>query len=208
MADTSLHIFCEEGIAPTDAPAALRGRTSYSGAWRSSALWARFGAVGLVVSLIAVVAAKQNVTIVSAVPIAALIPAGLVDLVERRLPNRMVGWAAAAMLLVIAASLLGLGSSLPDGWLGDLAVGAGFVAGPLLVMHLVSPASMGFGDVKVGVVLGASLGVVDPQLAMVALFVASGGSAVVGLATRRRHLAFGPGLIVGAVVALATGAVS
>ena len=39
--------------------------------------------------------------------------------------------------------------------------GAALVGAPLLATHLVSPAGMGFGDVKAGTVLGAAVGLVD-----------------------------------------------
>ncbi len=41
-------------------------------------------------------------------------------------------------------------------------------AGPLLLLHLVSPAAMGFGDVKAGIVLGYALGLVHWHLALAA----------------------------------------
>ena len=43
------------------------------------------------------------------------------------------------------------------------AIGAAVFAGILLVLHLVSPAGLGFGDVKLGVLLGLYLGAVQPQ---------------------------------------------
>ena len=90
---------------------------------------------------------------------------------------------------------------------GDLArsaaVGAAMLAGPLLLTHLVSPTGMGFGDVKAGAVLGAALGLIDPQVALLALVLGLASAAVWGLARRARSVAFGPGLVTGALLALA-----
>ena len=126
----------------------------------------------------------------------AMVPAAVVDVVERRLPNRLVGGGAA--IVVVTAILVWLGG---DGFpVGPMAVGAGLMAGPLLVMHLVSPTSMGFGDVKAASVLGAGLGAVEPQLALMALCVGSAVTATVGLIGRRRDLPFGPGLVGGTLM--------
>jgi leader peptidase (prepilin peptidase)/N-methyltransferase len=61
---------------------------------------------------------------------------------------------------------------------------------------------MGFGDVKLAVVLGAAIGVLDWNLAIPALALAAGSTATVGVLTRARHVAFGPGLVGGALVAM------
>jgi leader peptidase (prepilin peptidase)/N-methyltransferase len=73
---------------------------------------------------------------------------------------------------------------------------------PVLALHLLSPASMGFGDVKAAVVLGAAVGTVDARLAAVALCLAAAGGAAFGLATRRRAIPFGPFLVVASLVVL------
>ena len=64
---------------------------------------------------------------------------------------------------------------------------------PLLLMHLASPSSMGFGDVKLAVVVGAAVGAADWQLALPALALAAGATATVGIVERLRHVPFGPG---------------
>ena len=73
---------------------------------------------------------------------------------------------------------------------------------PVLALHLVSPDSMGFGDVKAAVVLGAAVGTADPRLAAVALCLAAAGGAAVGLATRQRTIPFGPFLVVASLLVL------
>jgi leader peptidase (prepilin peptidase)/N-methyltransferase len=79
------------------------------------------------------------------------------------------------------------------------------MAVPLLVLHLVTPAAMGFGDVKLAVALGAGLGVLEPKLAVLALAVASGLTLVAAAWARRAATAFAPGLVIGAAAALALG---
>ena len=84
-------------------------------------------------------------------------------------------------------------------------LGAAVMAGPILVLHLVSPASMGFGDVKAAVVLGAAVGSVDWQLAVAALTVGAGLAAVIGVVGRMRTIPLGPFLVLGSAIALAAG---
>src|SRR5690606_2206948 len=79
------------------------------------------------------------------------------------------------------------------------------MGGPLLLTHLVSPAGMGFGDVKAGSVLGGALGLVNAQLAMLALLIGLVGTAGFAVVRRRRAVALGPGLVGGALVALTIG---
>jgi leader peptidase (prepilin peptidase) / N-methyltransferase len=127
-----------------------------------------------------------------------LTAAALVDAVEHRLPNALVS--VAAVPVVMALALAWVSGSTAVVW--SALVGAALLAGPLLVTHLVSPAGMGFGDVKAGAVLGAGLGLINAQIAVLALMLGLLGSAVWALAGRRRSIALGPGLVGGAVVAL------
>jgi leader peptidase (prepilin peptidase)/N-methyltransferase len=103
-----------------------------------------------------------------------------------------------AVTVPIVAILVGEAAG---GRLGPAAVsigsGALLFAGPLLVLHLLAPAAMGFGDVKLASALGAGIGVVDARLALGALCLASAMTAGAGLLTRRRELPFGPGLVGG-----------
>lgn len=140
-----------------------------------------------------------RIPVACGVAVAALVPAVLVDLIEHRLPNRLVAMAALLGATALAASeLLGGGRISPT----DGAVGAFSLAGPLVIAHLLAPSSMGLGDIKAALVLGAALGLVDPMLALGALAVGSAGTAVTGLVARRRTIAFGPGLFAGAVTML------
>ena len=72
------------------------------------------------------------------------------------------------------------------------------MAVPVLILHVVSPDSMGFGDVKAALVLGAAVGTIDWRLGAVALCLAALSGAVAGVLGRRRTIAFGPCLVFGA----------
>lgn len=156
---------------------------------------AALGVAGL--ALLATI--RADVPVVSGLAVALMVPAALVDLRERRLPDRIVGPTGLLVLLgTLLSRLLGVDISFPAGLVGALAF-----AGPLLLLHLVSPTAMGFGDVKAGIVLGYALGLVHWHLALAALALATGLTAAVGLLARVRTVAFGPGLVVAAALALA-----
>lgn len=123
------------------------------------------------------------------------------DVRERRIPDRLLtAGAAAAVVVVIAVELV-------DGRRPafDMLLGAAIASLPLLVVHLVTPTGLGFGDVKLAAVAGGLLGIVA---------VGSGGLAVaaacvlalVGAAVRmwpRQSIPFGACLAVSAVASLA-----
>lgn len=158
---------------------------------------ARIG--GVVTAIVLVVAALLGgVPIAGAAAIAATVPAALVDLDTRRLPDRLLAGALAAMAV----------GAIVGAFAGDrldprhVAVGATAMAAPLLAIHLASPRSMGFGDVKAAALLGAAVGTIHWQLALTALALAAGASATVALLAGARTIAFGPGLVAGAAAAL------
>ena len=122
-----------------------------------------------------------------------LVAAAVVDVHERRLPNRLL--LAGALTAMGGASLAG------DRWIIAAAFVGGVVAGAaMLVVRLAR--GVGMGDVKAAVVVGASAGsvaaVATPLAIAVAAFVAAG----YGLLTHRSRLPLGPSLWVGWVVAL------
>lgn len=97
--------------------------------------------------------------------------------------------------------------------LGDLAIGAAIFAGPWLLSFLLSPDSIGFGDVKLSAGLGLYLGWLGPGAAFRGLFLASvvgAALAAVTLARGRRGnpIAFGPALVGGAVLSITIAALS
>jgi leader peptidase (prepilin peptidase) / N-methyltransferase len=145
------------------------------------------------------------------VPAALVFMAGLValaacDVEHHLLPRRIVYPTAAASgaLLVVAAAASGE-------WrrLGIAAVCAAVGFGALLVIHAVNPKWLGFGDVRLGGLIGLVVGWVSP-LALWAALVAGDVaglavmSALVALGRARRDTAFpfGVFLAAGAVIAV------
>ena len=143
--------------------------------------------------------AQAPAVIATGLSLAVMTAAALVDAVDHRLPNGLV--AMAALPVGVAIAITAAAGSV-DVALGALA-GAALLGVPLLVTHLVSPVGMGFGDVKAGAVVGAAVGLVSAQLAVLTLVLALGGSAAWAVFHRRRTIPLGPGLVVGALLALA-----
>ncbi|MEH0546128.1 prepilin peptidase [Streptomyces sp. B21-105] len=144
----------------------------------------------------------------------ALAPVGVllavVDVRVRRLPDPLT-----LPLAVAALALLGLAALLPEhagDWttalLGALALGAGY-----LVLHLVNPGGMAFGDVKLALGMGAALGWYGWPTVMLGTFAAflfgalyGGVLFVVGRAGRGTLIAFGPFMLAGTLAGLLAGA--
>ncbi|MDQ4213396.1 A24 family peptidase [Microbacterium capsulatum] len=129
---------------------------------------------------------------------------GVVDVLEKRLPNTTIATmlGALAVALVLAAALTGEWSRL----LGAL-VGAAVMFALYLILALISPRSMGMGDVKLAAPLGLLLGWfgLEPWLfGLLSAFVCGGVVAVVMIAARRTtlrgSLPFGPSMLVGALI--------
>ena len=125
--------------------------------------------------------------------------AASVDWRSHRVPNSLVAWAMAPVVLAVVVD------DAPIRRLCSVAVGTGLMALPPLLIHLVAPGAMGFGDVKLAAVLGAALGVLAPVLAIPALATATALTLVVAACTRRVAVPFGPGLVAGVGAALALG---
>jgi leader peptidase (prepilin peptidase) / N-methyltransferase len=135
---------------------------------------------------------------VAAFFIATLCVLAAIDIAERRVPNRIVLPAAAAVLVAQTALV-------PDRALewSLSAIGASLV---LFLPHLVYPAGLGMGDVKLALLLGAALGSAVPT-ALVIGFLAAAVYALLllgvhGLAARRATIPFAPFLAYGGIVAL------
>lgn len=173
-------------------------RSALDSAWRASHPAWRAGAVVTAIVALAAIT-SPNVPVASGLATAIVVCAALIDVQTRRLPNTIVAVAAATFISVVAIDAVAGATT----QLTHITIGLLVFAGPLLALHLISPASMGFGDVKIGVVLGAALGAVDWRLAITALAIASGITATVGLMTRARTIAFGPGLVAATALALA-----
>ena len=131
----------------------------------------------------------------------ALVGLTAIDLRYRIIPDR-VSLPLAAAGVVLAAVLYP--SDLPE--LGLAALGAG---GFLLIAALLSPSGLGMGDVKLAFVLGLFLGR-TVAVAIVAGLVSSALPALAlmlihGRSARKMHLALGPFLALGGMLALLAG---
>ena len=160
-----------------------------------------------VVAVVAVVVVAVRLPPMSFAVVAALGPltaAAFVDAAERRLPNRLVLLSAVPVCVVcVVDPFVGRVNAIEG-----VVSGALLLAAPLLVLHLISPASMGFGDVKAAASLGATLGLIQPALSLWTLCLASAITAAWGVARRERHVALGPGLMLAALVVLLVAAFS
>jgi leader peptidase (prepilin peptidase)/N-methyltransferase len=140
---------------------------------------------------------------------AALVALSAIDLEHYILPNRIVYPLAIVMIVLLAIASLG------DDDLDALVRGlvAGLIAFAIFfVLHMISPRSMGFGDVKLAFVLGLSLGWLGWGEVLLGLFLGFLYGAVIGIvliATRVRQrnqaLPFGPFLAAGALTAILVG---
>ncbi|MFM8971851.1 MAG: prepilin peptidase [Actinomycetota bacterium] len=140
---------------------------------------------------------------------AGLVALALIDLDTFLLPNRIVYplTIAVVALFVVAAVAGDDSAALVRALLGGSASFAVF-----LLLHLVSPRGMGFGDVKLSFVLGVSLGWVSGPTVFLGMFLAFLLGSVVGLGliitkvrSRRDHVPFGPFLAAGTLLALVVG---
>ncbi len=133
----------------------------------------------------------------------------VIDLQHRLLPNRVLlpAFGAGTLLLTAAAALSG-------NWSAALRAGLGAVVlfTVFLVLALISPRSLGMGDVKLAGLLGLYLGWLgwsEVVLAMATAFVLQALLALVLLAGRRiglrSELPFGPAMLLGAAVAIGGG---
>ncbi|HEY4397865.1 MAG TPA: A24 family peptidase [Acidimicrobiia bacterium] len=140
---------------------------------------------------------------------AGLVALSVIDLEHFLLPNRIVYPLAVAILALLALAAVGddawaaFGRALLGGVVAMLALGA---------LHLVSPRSMGFGDVKLAFVLGLVLGWLGWSELVLGLFCGFLAGALVGLGLivlrhrgRKDHLPFGPFLAFGTLVVLLWG---
>ncbi|MGW1870354.1 prepilin peptidase [Streptomyces mauvecolor] len=129
-----------------------------------------------------------------------------VDVTVHRLPDVLtLPLTAATLLLLGAAALLpNADGSWPTALSGALALGGGY-----FVLFLISPRSLGFGDVKLAVALGAMLGWYGWRTLALGAIVGQLLAAAFGLALialRRAHsktaIPYGPFLICGTVVGM------
>ncbi len=110
--------------------------------------------------------------------------AAVVDVHERRIPNRLLGLALAAVVLVAVVDARAT--------LAAVGVGAAVAGLPLWAVRYGH--GLGIGDVKFATVLGAAGGLVHPLVGLGVVWLAAVASGAFALATRRRCLALGPWL--------------
>jgi leader peptidase (prepilin peptidase)/N-methyltransferase len=138
-----------------------------------------------------------------------LVTLSVIDLDLFLLPKRIV-WptvGAVAALLAVAAVVDGDATSLKRAALCGL---GGF--GALLILHIISPNGMGFGDVRLAGLIGLDLGWLGVQQVLIGIFAGFVFAAVVGIAlivARRRKgkdaVPFGPFLALGTLFILCGG---
>ncbi len=131
------------------------------------------------------------------------VAAARTDLRHRRIPDRLVT-IGALCAAVVAGTVEVLDGRRPG---VTMLIGAGIAALPLLAVHLVTPAGIGFGDVKYAAVTGALLGAANLGLGSVAVALAC-LFAIGGVAAGwwpRTSIPFGACLAVSALLCLLTG---
>lgn len=140
---------------------------------------------------------------------AAAIALAAIDFRYFRLPDVIVLPSVVAVtgLLALAAALTGDWSRLGSTLLGALAAFALY-----LIIVLVYPAGLGFGDVKLAPVIGAATGYVGFPALLWGVFAGFVLGAAVGIgllisrrSTRRRAIPFGPWMLLGAWVGIVAG---
>ena len=140
---------------------------------------------------------------------ASLLAVSLIDLEHYIIPNRIV-----YPTLFAGVALLFLAAVAGNDWKAfeRAGMGAALFWGLLLVIHLVSPRGMGFGDVRLAAVLGLFLGWLGLRYVAVGFFLGFLLGAVSGVALlvlrrrgRKDHIPFGPFLAAGAVIAVLAG---
>jgi len=158
-----------------------------------------FGLLGLRTGMDALLPAFLAVTAVGTA-------LSIVDLREKRIPNRMLLVASPIVALLLVAGLLLRGE---PGRLVGVVAGAAAMFVLYFAIALVVPAAMGMGDVKLAALLGGALGATGLTGWLVGLlgaFLVGGLVAVIALVTRRIGLRgsipFGPWMVVGAVLGL------
>lgn len=163
-------------------------------AWQHSTHSARRALLGACAASIVVAIWKSTIALAACGVLLAL--AALVDLRERRLPNRLLGLASAATLVGVAAA-------------ADIAVvsaaliGVVTAAAAVLIVHL--SRGVGMGDVKMAGVIGMSVGANASRwfAPLAAVAIAAVAAATYGAIAHKQRVVLGPSLWLGWAVTLA-----
>lgn len=155
------------------------------------ALALRFGLTWILPALLAFAAASTVLT--------------LVDLAEKRLPNAVIFPTLAAVAVLLVPATWASGEWIALTW---AAAGSAGMFVVYFVLALISPSSMGMGDVKLALVIGLLLGwfgLTAWLVGLLAAFVVGGLAAIGALLLRRVTLKgsipFGPAMLAGALIA-------
>jgi prepilin signal peptidase PulO-like enzyme (type II secretory pathway) len=160
----------------------------------------RFAAAAVVSAVPIAIAARFVPTattgLATAISTAWILALAWSDRVARQLPDGLVALAVLPTSMAAGVSALqGSGSAL-----SGFCFGALIWALPLLALHVVRPADLGFGDVKAGAAIGATVGLSQPPVAVaLALVVAVGAAAVAGASAGRPDVGLGPFFAGGAI---------
>jgi leader peptidase (prepilin peptidase)/N-methyltransferase len=140
---------------------------------------------------------------------ASLLVVSIIDLEHYLIPNRVV-----YPTIALALPLLAGAAALEHSWdrLEHALIGGAAAWALLLVVHLISPRGMGFGDVRLSFVLGLYLGWLGADHVALGLFLGFLLGSVAGIAlvvvrrrSRKEAIPFGPFLAAGAMVAVLVG---
>jgi leader peptidase (prepilin peptidase)/N-methyltransferase len=135
------------------------------------------------------------------------VPLALIDIAVRRLPNPLTGAAfAGAAALLTAAALAGH----QPGQLGRAAIGAAALTCFYLLLWLIRPGGMGFGDVKLAASVGLALAWAGWPALIAGTFLAFVLASAYGIAlivtkrgNRGSQVPLGPFMLVAALAAIA-----
>lgn len=138
-----------------------------------------------------------------------LVTVTVIDFQRQIIPNRIV-----YPTIFVSIPLLAFAALAGDQWsrFGHALMGASLAWLALFVIHLISPAGMGFGDVRLAFVLGLFLGWLSLGHVFTGLFLGVILISVVGVAlavlrlrSLQDHIAFGPFLAGGSILAVFAG---
>jgi leader peptidase (prepilin peptidase)/N-methyltransferase len=160
---------------------------------------------GVVAALVVLAADPAWLALPQVAVVPGTVAASAVDVRLHRLPDRIVLPSLAAVMALAVVAALGEG----DSGIVTGAVAGGLIAGGFLfVIHLASPAGMGFGDVKFVTLLGLAAGTAGVPVALAGVLLGAVIGTMAGLGVmaatrdRRRAFPFGPCLAAGAVAAI------
>ncbi|MGH9263221.1 MAG: prepilin peptidase [Acidimicrobiales bacterium] len=138
-----------------------------------------------------------------------LVSVTVIDFQRQIIPNYIV-----YPTIFVSVPLLAFAALVGDDWngFGRAMMGGTLAWLALLVIHLISPAGMGFGDVRLAFVLGMFLGWIDLGHVLTGLFlgvllISALGLILAALRLRslQEHIAFGPFLAAGSILAVFAG---